>query len=99
MHCFTSGSYKAEPAFYHVYEHFDNRVRGVVQANPRVRSLIARSQKNAMLATFPMDVVELPMVVPPTPWMSTDEGGYLVTPGGPESFSVFFFLASCGKGS
>ena len=54
-----------------------------------MRSLIARNQKKDRVASFPMDVVELPMVVPPTPWTSVTEGGFLVTPGEPTFFCFF----------
>lgn len=77
---FSSRGSKTHPAFYHVYEFSEGKMLGVLRANPRLRSLVVQTQKKDGITSFPMDVVELPMLVPPTPWTSANEGGFLVTP-------------------
>jgi DNA-directed RNA polymerase len=63
-----------ESAFQHTYRYTKNRKVGVIRTSPAVLDMIreghsVRESGNVRL---------LPMVVPPKPWQSPDEGGYLV---------------------
>ena len=73
---FDDNSHNDVPAFRHTYQVEDDKMIGALQAHPRLYGLLesARGKAEKML-TF--EVRKLPMVVPPRPWCSSTEGGYL----------------------
>lgn len=66
---FTSS--EDQPAFFHSYEYLRGHKLGVIKLNPIVAERMA---KDAIQET--LHPRHLPMLVPPKPWLSHNEGGY-----------------------
>jgi DNA-directed RNA polymerase len=60
-----------EPAFYHYRERFPDRVIGRVKFHPHLIKELVESNQTVVLPKM------LPMIVPPRPWLTCDNGGYL----------------------
>lgn len=71
------------PAFIHTYDSRKvNKKVGVLKAQPSLYRLMKTLITKDRSPSFKMPALELPMVVPPRPWTSVTEGGYLISPGG-----------------
>ncbi|XP_072382845.1 DNA-directed RNA polymerase, mitochondrial [Diabrotica undecimpunctata] len=64
------------PAFYTIFRNQGRLVKEEVKPHPVLSKLYRQSNPETL--TFP--TYEVPMVCPPIPWISTDIGGYLVSP-------------------
>lgn len=62
-----------QSAFSHSYEYVRGRLLGVIKLNPVVASRLARDQIGVVIHPK-----HLPMLVPPRPWRSFDDGAYLI---------------------
>ncbi|EIW68704.1 hypothetical protein TREMEDRAFT_69156 [Tremella mesenterica DSM 1558] len=62
-----------QPAFAHEYEYLYGKKLGVIKLNPVVAARLARDSLHVVIHPR-----HLPMLVPPKPWTSQDDGGYLV---------------------
>ncbi len=79
------------PAFLHSYVSRkvkkNNRKFGTLKAQPSLYRLVKRLVGKDESPSFKMPALELPMLVPPRPWTSVTEGGYLVSPGKTEGYT------------
>ena len=69
------------PAFIHNYDHRKGRTVGTLKAQPTLYRLMKKLVSKDKSSSFRIPALELPMMVPPRPWTSVTEGGYLVSPG------------------
>lgn len=68
----TLCSTEEQPAFAHAYEYVKGNKLGIIKLNPAVSSRIAKDDMSLV-----MHPKHLPMLVPPRPWKSYEDGGYL----------------------
>ncbi|KAJ9095344.1 hypothetical protein QFC21_005710 [Naganishia friedmannii] len=61
-----------QPAFAHAYEYVKGNKLGIIKLNPAVSSRIAKDDMSVV-----MHPKHLPMLIPPRPWKSFEDGGYL----------------------
>ena len=61
-----------QPAFFHSYEYLYGHKLGVIRLNPVVAERLAKDELRETLHPR-----HLPMLVPPKPWLSYNEGGYI----------------------
>lgn len=66
-------STETQEAFSHSYEFVRGRLLGVIKLNPVVAARLARDKVGVV-----MHPKHLPMLVPPRPWTSYDDGAYLI---------------------
>lgn len=66
---------KNYPAFYNIFRYENRKLKEEVKPHPVLVKLVKASVPETL--TFPID--EVPMVCPPVPWTSTENGGYLIT--------------------
>lgn len=69
--CLHFLSSEEQPAFFHSYEYLRGHKLGVIKLNPIVADRFARDAIQETLHPR-----HLPMLVPPKPWLSHNEGGY-----------------------
>jgi DNA-directed RNA polymerase len=65
-------SVEEQPAFAHAYEYVKGNKLGIIKLNPAVSSRIAKDDMSVV-----MHPKHLPMLIPPRPWKSFEDGGYL----------------------
>ncbi len=93
IHLLLSNSCRDEsiekvPAFVHSYDtNLKGKTIGTVNAHPSLYRLIKKLNGKDMSVSFRMPALELPMLVPPRPWTSVAEGGYLVLPGDTQCYT------------
>lgn len=61
-----------QPAFFHSYEYVRGHKLGVIRLNPLVAEQLAKDGLGEALHPR-----HLPMLIPPKPWLSHDNGGYV----------------------
>ena len=67
------------PALVHGYSSYEGRRFGILKIHPAVSRLYKSYLTNQ--GDIAMETEKMPMLVPPRPWTSINEGGYLVHPG------------------
>ena len=65
------------PAFYRLCERSHEKTTGILTCHPKLIALYKRLHKKDVQSHFKLDAFEVPMLVPPRPWTSVTEGGYL----------------------
>jgi DNA-directed RNA polymerase len=68
---YSPTSEERHPAFFHQYQYIGGKKLGVIKLNEAIAD---RLSSDPMTATIHPRF--LPMVVPPSPWTSFEEGGY-----------------------
>ena len=66
-------SSEEQPAFSHGYDYVRGRKQGLIKLNPVVASRLGRD--HIAVVIHPK---HLPMLVPPQPWTSYNDGAYLI---------------------
>ena len=85
------------PAFYRLCERSHEKTTGILTCHPKLIALYKRLHKKDVQSHFKLDAFEVPMLVPPRPWTSVTEGGYLALSCEQEhniqlySYSIHFF--------
>lgn len=76
---FNASTPETVPAITHGYSSYEGRRFGILKMHPAVSRLYRSYLTNQ--GNIAMEAEKVPMLVPPRPWTSTNEGGYLVHPG------------------
>ena len=70
-------SSEMHPAFFHSYDYIRGHKLGVIRLHPNVSEQMSRE-----LPPQHLHARHLPMLVRPKPWVSHDQGGYLINKSG-----------------
>ena len=76
---FNSVTPEKVPALVHGYSSYEGRRFGILKIHPAISRLYKSYLTNQ--GDIAMETEKVPMLVPPRPWTSINEGGYLVHPG------------------
>ena len=81
------------PVLSHGYGSYEGRRFGIL----KMHAAVARIYKSYLTnqGDIAMEAEKVPMLVPPRPWSSVNEGGYLVHPGKLFNASVSVLSLSC----
>ena len=84
------------PAFTHIHQYSNGKRIGTLKAHSNLYSLIKQLHKKDESLNFKIESTDLPMLVPPRPWSSVTEGGYLITPCKNDMYNYVLYQMSHG---
>ena len=90
---FNARSPEIVPVLSHGYGSYEGRRFGIL----KMHAAVARIYKSYLTnqGDIAMEAEKVPMLVPPRPWSSVNEGGYLVHPGKLSSACISVLSLSC----